>query len=225
MPPLLPCLDVNSDLRTPSLFYLLGAPGKIVLFPDTVPASLTSPLCLLASFRQYRAVRMRFFPSLLAVAFMCVGFGSLPQSVFADRPLRPIETPPRASLPADTTCLAVAPGLRRRAPDTLVADHNLLDGAPATAGSTSVHAAVEIPAGTAEKWEVKADERALAIGQRDGWRRRIEYLPYPANYGFIPNTRSTPSGRVGGSRVVSWPEAPGTRYRRVSAYFFDRRSP
>jgi hypothetical protein len=33
---------------------------------------------------------MRFFPSLLAVAFMCVGFGSLPQSVFADRPLRPI---------------------------------------------------------------------------------------------------------------------------------------
>jgi hypothetical protein len=92
-------------------------------------------------------------------------------------------------------------------------------------GSTTVHALVEISAGTAEKWEVKADERALAIGQRDGWRRRIEYLPYPANYGFIPNTRSTPSGRVGGSRVVSWPEAPGTRYRRVSAYFFDRRSP
>ena len=54
-----------------------------------------------------------------------------------------------------------------------------------------MHAVVEIPAGTADKWEVAEDGRALAIERQDGQRRRIDYLPYPANYGFIPRTRST----------------------------------
>jgi inorganic pyrophosphatase len=54
-----------------------------------------------------------------------------------------------------------------------------------------VRAVVEIPAGTSEKWEVVEDGRALAIERQDGQRRRIDYLPYPSNYGFIPRTRLT----------------------------------
>jgi inorganic pyrophosphatase len=52
-----------------------------------------------------------------------------------------------------------------------------------------VHAVVEIPSGTADKWEVAEDGRVLAIERQDGQRRRIDYLPYPANYGFFPRTR------------------------------------
>jgi inorganic pyrophosphatase len=89
----------------------------------------------------------------------------------------------------DTTCPAVADGLRRQAPDTLAAETNLLDVAPATAGSTAVNVVVEIPAGTAEKWEVAENGRALAIEREAGRLRRIDYLPYPANYGFVPQTR------------------------------------
>lgn len=76
---------------------------------------------------------------------------------------------------------------------------------------TSVHAVVEVPAGTAAKWEVTAEGRALAIEQRDGEQRRIEYLPYPANYGFIPNTRSSaPDGGDGDPLdvVLLGPAAP-----------------
>ena len=89
----------------------------------------------------------------------------------------------------DTPCPAVADGLQRRAPDTLATGTNLLEVAPATAGSTAVNVVVEIPAGTAEKWEVAENGRALAIEREAGRLRRINYLPYPANYGFIPQTR------------------------------------
>lgn len=90
---------------------------------------------------------------------------------------------------ADTTCPAVADGLRPRAPDTLAAGTNLLEVAPATAGSTAVNAVVEVPSGTANKWEVAEDGRVLAIEREAGRLRRINYLPYPSNYGFIPQTR------------------------------------
>jgi inorganic pyrophosphatase len=96
---------------------------------------------------------------------------------------------PTDAVRADTTCPAVAAGLQRRSPDTLAADRNLLDAAPATAGSTAVHVVVEIPAGTADKWEVAENGHVLAIERSDGRLRRIDYLPYPANYGFIPRTR------------------------------------
>jgi len=96
---------------------------------------------------------------------------------------------PTDAVQADTTCPTVAAGLQRRTSDTLEAEANLFDVAPATAGSTAVHGVVEIPAGTDEKWEVAENGRVLAIERSDGQLRRIDYLPYPANYGFIPRTR------------------------------------
>jgi inorganic pyrophosphatase len=60
------------------------------------------------------------------------------------------------------------------------------------AGSSHVHTVVEIPAGTADKWVVTDDGGALVIERAGGTPRRIDYLPYPANYGFIPRTLSDP---------------------------------
>ena len=49
---------------------------------------------------------------------------------------------------------------------------------------------VEIPVGTHEKWEMQKSTGEIvwqhASGGSDG--RVIDYLAYPANYGFIPNT-------------------------------------
>jgi inorganic pyrophosphatase len=55
---------------------------------------------------------------------------------------------------------------------------------------------VEIPAGTADKWEVAGDGRHLVVERVGGEPRRINYLPYPANYGFVPRTLS--DSAVGG---------------------------
>ncbi len=52
-----------------------------------------------------------------------------------------------------------------------------------------VNAVIEIPAGTTQKWEVNKETGKLELEQisRDSFRV-IDYLPYPANYGFIPQT-------------------------------------
>jgi hypothetical protein len=69
----------------------------------------------------------------------------------------------------------------------------------------------DIPAGTVEKWEVTGDGRALAVERVGGRPRRIDYLPYPANYGFVPRTLSAPEGGGDGDPldgVLLGPAAP-----------------
>lgn len=51
----------------------------------------------------------------------------------------------------------------------------------------SVHAVIEIPAGTLAKWEVKPSGR-LEWDTKDGRPRVVQYLGYPVNYGMIPRT-------------------------------------
>jgi inorganic pyrophosphatase len=59
----------------------------------------------------------------------------------------------------------------------------------ATPGDHSTHMmVVEIPAGSNEKWQTSALTGALYFEHVDGKPRIIQYLPYPANYGFIPQT-------------------------------------
>jgi inorganic pyrophosphatase len=66
--------------------------------------------------------------------------------------------------------------------------HLLNDIAPFTSDSL-VHVVVEIPAGTNQKWEVNKENGQVEWQQitADSFRT-VEYLPYPANYGFIPQT-------------------------------------
>ena len=52
-----------------------------------------------------------------------------------------------------------------------------------------VRAVIEIPAGTVDKRQYDKATNTFPIDLRDGQPRRIAFLPYPANYGFIPGTK------------------------------------
>ena len=47
---------------------------------------------------------------------------------------------------------------------------------------------VEIPAGTKHKWEFNHQTGKLEKDYKNGKERIIQFLPYPGNYGFIPET-------------------------------------
>jgi len=49
---------------------------------------------------------------------------------------------------------------------------------------------VEIPAGTKQKWEVDKQNGLLEWEIKKGKKRIINFLSYPGNYGFIPQTLS-----------------------------------
>jgi inorganic pyrophosphatase len=59
---------------------------------------------------------------------------------------------------------------------------------PAFTADGHVNAVIEIPAGTSDKREYDPATRSFPVGERNGEPRRIRFLPYPANYGFIPGT-------------------------------------
>lgn len=63
----------------------------------------------------------------------------------------------------------------------------LTDVAPAFENGW-VNMLVEIPAGTTEKWEVNKATGSIERDSIDGHPRTINYLGYPGNYGFIPQT-------------------------------------
>ena len=51
-----------------------------------------------------------------------------------------------------------------------------------------VNMVVEIPAGSREKWEVNKESGLIERDSLNGQPRTINYLGYPGNYGFIPQT-------------------------------------
>jgi len=53
-------------------------------------------------------------------------------------------------------------------------------------------AVIEIPAGTNSKIEYDKIDRIFKPSLRNGKERSIDFLAYPANYGFIPSTFSNP---------------------------------
>jgi len=52
----------------------------------------------------------------------------------------------------------------------------------------TINVVVEIPAGTLEKWEVTKDGSQIKQQIENNKIRTINYLAYPFNYGFIPQT-------------------------------------
>lgn len=101
--------------------------------------------------------------------------------------------PPRAH-PPEPLLVAGAPvaaGVRVLDEETLEAPTNLVRGTPATsADGGEINVVVEIPAGTSAKFEADPVDGKLRWERRDGVRRVIDFLPYPANYGFVPRTLS-----------------------------------
>tara|TARA_B100000989_G_scaffold298808_1_gene290008 strand:+ start:2599 stop:3243 length:645 start_codon:yes stop_codon:yes gene_type:complete len=50
------------------------------------------------------------------------------------------------------------------------------------------NAIIEIPAGSNDKWEVSKSGDLIEHEMKDGRFRKINYLGYPFNYGFLPRT-------------------------------------
>ena len=65
-----------------------------------------------------------------------------------------------------------------------------LGNMPAMITENTIRCVIEIPAGTNKKIEYSDTDNDFQIDIRDGQERTISFLPYPANYGFIPSTRS-----------------------------------
>ncbi len=61
---------------------------------------------------------------------------------------------------------------------------------PSMATETTVNAVVEIPAGTNKKYEYDETVNDFLVDKKNNKERIIDFLPYPANYGFIPSTLS-----------------------------------
>lgn len=60
---------------------------------------------------------------------------------------------------------------------------------PAMVRPGVVNAVIEISAGTSDKLQYDPATDTFPVDLRRGKPRRIAFLPYPANYGFIPGTR------------------------------------
>lgn len=64
-----------------------------------------------------------------------------------------------------------------------------LEELEAVVGPGIVNAVIEIPAGTLDKRQYDRATNTFPIDHRNGVPRRLAFLPYPANYGFIPGTK------------------------------------
>ena len=60
---------------------------------------------------------------------------------------------------------------------------------PAIIREGAFRAVIEIPAGSVDKQQYDPATKSFPVDLRNGEPRRITFLPYPANYGFIPGTR------------------------------------
>lgn len=65
---------------------------------------------------------------------------------------------------------------------------NPVHGVPYKSANGLYQMVVEIPAGTNEKWQTDPETGAFYHDRKDGVPRVINFLPYPMNYGFIPQT-------------------------------------
>ena len=59
---------------------------------------------------------------------------------------------------------------------------------PSGSSQNIANAIIEIPSGTSEKWEMSKTDKKLRLEYVNNEPRIINYLPYPFNYGMIPNT-------------------------------------
>lgn len=65
---------------------------------------------------------------------------------------------------------------------------NYLRDADAVNADLTINVVIENPAGSEEKWEVRADGRLVQESGPDGAPLQLPYLPWPVNAGMIPRT-------------------------------------
>ena len=67
-------------------------------------------------------------------------------------------------------------------------DQNLISDIKIYNEDKTINAVIEIPAGTLEKWEISKDGKKIEQEIHTSQMRKINYLAYPFNYGFVPQT-------------------------------------
>ena len=67
-------------------------------------------------------------------------------------------------------------------------DRHLINDVAFSVSDNVFNAVVEIPAGSSQKWEVDKISGQIEWEKRKGKYRVIDFLAYPGNYGFIPQT-------------------------------------
>lgn len=70
----------------------------------------------------------------------------------------------------------------------IVGKKNFLHEISTFNNDNSINVVIEIPAGSNEKWEVSKIDGSLRWERKNNSYRMIKYIPYVANYGFIPQT-------------------------------------
>lgn len=60
---------------------------------------------------------------------------------------------------------------------------------PSFSANGHLNAVIEIPAGTNTKYEYDKQRLEFKPDLREGRARRVDFLSYPLNYGFIPSTK------------------------------------
>ena len=91
-----------------------------------------------------------------------------------------------------TVCVLIllyACGNSGRDGNRVINAHSYLHDIAPFISDSLVNVVIEIPAGTNQKWEVNKETGQIEWEQvtPDSFRV-IDYLPYPANYGFVPQT-------------------------------------
>lgn len=60
---------------------------------------------------------------------------------------------------------------------------------PSFTSNGNLNAVIEIPAGTNTKYEYDKQRFEFKPDMREGRTRRVDFLSYPLNYGFVPSTK------------------------------------
>lgn len=82
----------------------------------------------------------------------------------------------------------LAPNVRYTDEYTISGEHSFLEAASPLNPDGTANVVIEVPAGTAAKWEVRKPEGDMRWDFKDGKPRKVAYLGYPGNYGMLPRT-------------------------------------
>ena len=72
--------------------------------------------------------------------------------------------------------------------DSETESFHFIHDVPSKGDAGGVNVVIEIPSGTNLKYEVSKESGEMELEEIDGESREIHYLPYPSNYGFVPQT-------------------------------------
>lgn len=86
---------------------------------------------------------------------------------------------------------------------------------PTYSGNKQLQAVIETPAGNTRKLVYDSEKKEFVEDKDAGHPRQVDFLPYPANFGFIPSTETDKSGKQLEVLVLSERREPGTEVEVV----------